>query len=72
MKNKEIQIICGLQLIPMFQYWFTNFDKCNTVNVTCQQLGQMIPIWDPNLGFPGYPHKFAVNLTLLQIKTFIF
>lgn len=27
---------------------------------------------DPNLGSPDYPHKFAVNLTLLQIKTFIF
>ena len=32
----------------------------------------MIPIWDPNLGSPDYPHKFAINLTLLQIKTFIF
>ena len=25
---------------------------------------------DPNLGSPDYPHKFAVNLTVLQIKTF--
>ena len=32
----------------------------------------MIPIWHPKVGSPYYPHKFAVNLTLLQIKIYVF
>ena len=32
----------------------------------------MIPIWNPKVGSPYYLHKFAVNLTLLQIKIYVF